>query len=110
MAPVPPREAKRAAVAPAANHVLLRLLDLAEQTWVGAAEIGRIPEEAGLKLRTLEAEIYFLRELADVVRALPLRVYKEPDQRERLIDAVQEALDDAVRREEEALDAQGEGG
>jgi type III secretion protein W len=96
---------KRAAVAKASNAILLRLLDLAEQAWVSAADVERIAAEAGLKLRSLEAEIYFLRELAEIVRALPFRVFKEIDQRERLIDAVQEALDDAIRREEEALAA-----
>ncbi|HET6467206.1 MAG TPA: TyeA family type III secretion system gatekeeper subunit [Geminicoccaceae bacterium] len=110
MAAAPAKDPRRAAVAPAANRVLLRLLDLAEQTWVGPAEIGRIAAEAELKLKTIEAEIYFLRELADVARALPLRLFKESDQRERLVDAVQEALDDAIRREEEMLAAEDGGG
>ena len=35
---------------------------------------------------------------ADIVRAVPLKVYKDMEQRERLMDAIQAALDDAIRR------------
>lgn len=104
------KDPARAAVAKVANVILLRLLDLAEQSWVSAADINKIAGEAQLRLPSLEAEIYYLRELADITRAMPLRVFKEMDQRERLIDAVQEALDDAIQREEELLAEEEENG
>ena len=45
------------------------------------------------------------RELADLVRALPLKIFKEPEQRLKMVDAVQEALDKAIEQEEAELAA-----
>jgi type III secretion protein W len=88
----------------AADKLIGRLLDLAERSWVGPEDLTKLVADLGV--RELEAEIYLLRELADLVRAVPLKVYKDMDQRDRLIGAVQQALDDAIRREEDALDAE----
>ena len=87
----------------AADRLIGRILDLAERNWVGPEDLAKLVTELGI--RQVEAEIYLLRELSDVVRAVPLKVYKDMDQRDRLIGAVQDALDDAIRREEDALDA-----
>lgn len=91
----------------AADLLIGRILDLAERNWVGPDDLAKLVSELGI--RELGAEIYLLRELCDLVRAVPLKVYKDMDQRDRLIGAVQEALDDAIRREEDALDAAEEG-
>ncbi|HMR31382.1 MAG TPA: TyeA family type III secretion system gatekeeper subunit [Geminicoccaceae bacterium] len=91
----------------AADRLIGQILELAERSWVGPDDLRKLVGELGI--RQVEAEIYLLRELSDLVRAVPLKVYNDMDQRDRLIGAVQEALDDAIRREEDALDAQ-EGG
>jgi type III secretion protein W len=94
----------RKEVQKAADRLIGRLLDLAERSWVGPEDLTRLVADLGI--RELEPEIYLLRELADLVRQVPLKVFKDMDQRDRLIGAVQQALDDAIRREEEALDAE----
>lgn len=91
----------------AADRLIGQILELAERSWVGPDDLRKLVEE--MRIRQLEAEIYLLRELSELVRAVPLKIYNDMDQRDRLIGAVQEALDDAIRREEDALDAQ-EGG
>lgn len=91
----------------AADRLIGQILELAERSWVGPDDLRKLVEE--LRIRQLGAEIYLLRELSELVRAVPLKIYNDMDQRDRLIGAVQEALDDAIRREEDALDAQ-EGG
>lgn len=88
----------------AADRLIGRILDLAERSWVGPEDMTKLAAELGI--RQVEAEIYLLRELSDLTRAVPLKIYKDMDQRDRLIAAVQEALDDAIRREEDALEAE----
>ena len=44
-----------------------------------------------------------------MVRALPLKIFKDPEQRLKLVDAVQETLDKAIEREEAEL-AEEDGG
>ena len=80
----------------AADRLIGRLLELADRNWVGPEDLSKLVGELGVK--GIEAEIYLLRELADIVRAVPLKVYKDMEQRERLMDAIQAALDDAIRR------------
>ncbi len=93
----------QAAVA-AADRLVGSLLELAEASWLSGAQVEKIVREQNL--RTTEAEIYFLRELADLVRALPIKIFKEPEQRLKMVDAVQEALDKAIEQEEAELAAE----
>jgi type III secretion protein W len=78
----------------AADRLVSSLLELAEASWLSGAQVEKLVREQ--RLRTTEVEIYFLRELADLVRALPLKIFKEPEQRLKMVDAVQEALDKAI--------------
>ena len=98
--------AGRAAATAAADRLVGSLLDLAEASWLSAAQVEKVARDQ--RLPSTEAEIYFLRELADLVRALPLKAFKDPDQRLKLVDAVQEALDKAIEREEAELDEEGD--
>lgn len=56
-----------------------------------------------LGISECEAKIYFLRELAAIMRQLPLKVFSSPDDRLRLVDGIQQALDEAVDEEEDEL-------
>ena len=93
-----------APAAAAADRLLSSLLELAEASWLSGAQVEKIVREQNL--RSTEAEIYFLRELADLIRALPLKIFKDPEQRLKMVDAVQEALDKAIEREEAELAAE----
>jgi type III secretion protein W len=93
-----------APAAAAADRLLSSLLELAEASWLSGAQVEKIVREQNL--RSIEAEIYFLRELADLIRALPLKIFKDPEQRLKMVDAVQEALDKAIEREEAELAAE----
>jgi type III secretion system TyeA family effector delivery regulator len=46
-----------------------------------------------------EAQIWCLRELAEIARLIPLKTYSEPDARDLLRQAMQEALDSAIEKE-----------
>lgn len=90
-----------AAAQAAADRLIGDLLPLTEATWLSPAQIDKVVRDRNLP--STEAEIYFLRELADLARMLPLKMFKEPELRLKLVDAVQEALDRAIAREEAEL-------
>lgn len=97
--------AVRQEIQKAADRLIGRILELADRNWVGPEDLAKLVGELGVK--GIEAEIYLLREVAEIVRAVPLKVYKDMEQRERLMDAIQAALDDAIRREDEAAAVEG---
>lgn len=88
----------------AADRLISGLLGLAEASWLSAAQVEKLAREQ--RLPSTEAEIYFLRELADLARLMPLKAFKEPEQRLKLVEAIQEALDAAIAREEAELAAE----
>ena len=90
----------------AADRLMGSLLSLAEASWISGAQVEKLARAQ--RLGSTEAEIYVLRELADLVRAMPLKVFKDPEQRLKLVDAVQETLDKAIEREEAEFDEEGD--
>ena len=64
---------------------------------VNAQRIERLAD--GLGVTESEPRIGFLRELKEICRLIPLKIYQAPDQRELLRDAVQGALDPAIGNE-----------
>jgi type III secretion system TyeA family effector delivery regulator len=48
----------------------------------------------------LELRIFFLTQLREHIRLLPLKLYPTPDARSRMLDAIGEALDSEIAREE----------
>ncbi|MFO1349148.1 MAG: type III secretion system gatekeeper subunit SctW [Gammaproteobacteria bacterium] len=81
------------------GHALLRgILQIKEERWLNGGQVGAIVQDMGI--HELESEIYFLRGLSELVREIPLKAYQDPANRDKLRDAVQEALDEAIAREE----------
>ncbi len=79
--------------------LLGHVIGLMEDNWPTADKIGRLPPQ--LCARTSEREILFLRELAELLRLVPIKAYADEAKRPRLLDAAQGALDTAIDREEE---------
>jgi type III secretion protein W len=77
--------------------------ELMEDQWVGAPKIETMT--GTLALRQVEGEIYFLRELNAFFRNIPIKAYADPEGRDRLLQASQEALDHLIEREEEEEEA-----
>jgi type III secretion protein W len=73
------------------------LMSLTGDRSVSPQRIERLVD--GLGVGEGEPRIALLRELKEIVRLIPLKVYQEPDQRELLRDAVQGALDTAIENE-----------
>lgn len=81
-----------------AQQFLTESLNLKNQRWIDESEIQQMARSAGVQ--TLEQRIYFLREMRQVIRELPDRAFHDNDDRNRVNDAFQLALDQAIAEED----------
>ena len=82
------------------SGVLLKeVLELQMNPWLRPELI--TPLLAKLGVRDVIKAIHALREFKELARLIPLKAYPDPEQRPRLLDAIQLALDAAIQREEE---------
>ncbi|MEM9840700.1 MAG: TyeA family type III secretion system gatekeeper subunit, partial [Pseudomonadota bacterium] len=79
--------------------LLKGLVPLQDASWVSGQEIASIADR--IRFAEIESRINFLTDLLEVVRLIPLKSYLKPEARGKLLDAVQQALDDAVETEED---------
>lgn len=84
-----------------------RVMDLTEQAFVTSNAIRSFIGECGM--RKLLAKMDFARELMGLFRKLSPRLFEKEGDRERLVDATQEHLDDLIAQENEIGDAAAEG-
>lgn len=84
---------------PYTAHDLMReLLEMTTQRWVDPERFIQITSKLGV--RSSEMRIYFLTQLREKVRLIPLKLYPSPDTREKMLDALQQAMDSEISREE----------
>ncbi len=76
-----------------------QVLELTEQAFVTSAAVEHLVGECGM--RKLLAQMDFTRELTRVFRQLSPRLFAKEGDRQRLVDAAQEHLDDLITRENE---------
>lgn len=81
------------------SDLLGELLALQVQTWLRPESITPLPGKLGV--REIAQEIGFLREFKELARSIPLKAYTDGEQRPRLLDAIQQAMDEAIGREDE---------
>lgn len=82
------------------------LVDLRKEHFLGAMQIDRIVSKA--KAPDIEREVLFLQELLNMTRNLPVQLFDGEQGRMKVIDAVQESVDAAIRREDEYLASLGD--
>ena len=81
------------------HRIMAEVLELKDARFVDGTKITSLVNR--FSLRGIEARIYFLRELHQIIRKLPLKIFNDEQDRQRLLDAVQDALDRAIDEEEE---------
>ena len=79
-------------------EVMGKILDLTQARWMTADSITKLAVDA--RVSGVEALIYFLTSLKEIVRLIPLKIYTTTENRGKLIDATQEALDQAIDRDQ----------
>ncbi|WP_163834327.1 TyeA family type III secretion system gatekeeper subunit [Spartinivicinus ruber] len=77
------------------------LLVLQDKSWVRASDIDKFV--SALNLQDSEAIIGFLQQFKQLVREIPVEAFNDVDHRFNLLEAVQEALDIAIEKEEDEL-------
>ncbi len=77
---------------------ILRLLN---QRWISATDIEGIPGKMGVPGDNLGVKIFVLNQILETYRKVPDQYFKDPEHRENILEAVQEALDDLIEEEEE---------
>ncbi len=86
--------------------LLGRVLDLREDNFISAAQINSIVAEA--MPPDLEREVLFLQELLQMTRSLPSQLFDGHSGHMKVLDAVQDAVDNAIEREDAFYSAQEE--
>ncbi len=93
---VPPREGGLTAMS-----LLGSIVGLREMRFIGASQIESILAKAGAP--DIEREVLFLQELLSTTRKFPSALFDDDQGRMKVLDAVQEAVDRAIEREDEYL-------
>ncbi|EJG0482442.1 MULTISPECIES: TyeA family type III secretion system gatekeeper subunit [Vibrio] len=81
------------------SNLMADVIALVELRWVSSDEIWKVAN--AMELTAVEQKIDFFREFHKLVRAIPIDVFADEEQRQNLIQAVQKALDEAIDIEEE---------
>lgn len=81
------------------SNLMADVIALVEQRWVSGDEIWKVAN--AMELTAVQQKIDFFREFHKLVRAIPIDVFADEEQRQNLIQAVQKALDEAIDIEEE---------
>lgn len=74
------------------------LVTLCSETWVSSDRFARLAEDVGAS--RVEAQINFLTGVKGLLRDMPPKIFVDPDQRQSVFAAAQDALDAAIDREE----------
>jgi len=74
------------------------LLEMTTQRWIDPERFLQITNKIGI--RQSEMRIYFLTQLREKVRQIPLKLYPVPDIRDKMLEALQQAMDTEISREE----------
>ena len=80
------------------QHLMKALLPAMKQNFPDTRKVEQIAKEMGIKGDD-EASIYFLRELTNIVRDIPIKLYANPKHRRNLVQATQNAYQAAVEAE-----------
>lgn len=91
------REYSVATVKP--DKLMQRLVGLTGERWVSSDRISGLTREMGIF--DSEAAVGFLTRVKGIIREMPLKVFNDPESRNKLMSVAQEALDLAIEDEEE---------
>jgi type III secretion system TyeA family effector delivery regulator len=81
-----------------AHDLMKELLDMTTQRWIDPDRFIQMLAKIGV--RKSDMRIYFLTQLRERVRLIPLKLYPVADTREKILDALQQAMDIEIAREE----------
>jgi type III secretion protein W len=74
------------------------ILALKDEKWLTETHVLKLVEKVGTS--DLEARIYFLRNMRELVRLMPLKLFSDEESRFNLVGKMQQALDTLIEQEE----------
>ncbi|OCQ54611.1 Outer membrane protein YopN [Photorhabdus australis subsp. thailandensis] len=77
------------------------VISLIEKRWANVRDVEMLGN--ALELQDSETQIYFFRELKQLIRLIPVEVFSDEEQRQNLLNSCQLVLDTAIEREEDEL-------
>ncbi|MFC4160060.1 type III secretion system gatekeeper subunit SctW [Chitinimonas lacunae] len=83
-----------------AQVLMQELIQLSSERWISASRFTALTDRFGVHEPTAQVALLFGLKLA--AKDLPIKIFADQDSRQALLNAVQEALDQAIEREEEA--------
>lgn len=83
-----------------AHDLMKEVLQMTAQRWTDPETLTKVATAAGFSAPP--ARIYFLTQLREKIRTLPLKLFASPETREKLLESMQTALDREISREEVA--------
>ncbi len=81
--------------------LMKQLIGLRNENFVSSSDIDKIAQQG--KPETIEREVLLLQEILNAVRKFPVLVFDSVDNRMKVMGAAQEAVDEAIRKEDEYL-------
>ena len=81
------------------ERMLAFIIELKDAEWRGDEVIGQALEHTGLK--EPEGNIYFLQGFKEIARLIPLKIFEDSNQRERMLESVQQRIDQEIDHEAE---------
>ncbi|WP_142848247.1 type III secretion system gatekeeper subunit SctW [Telmatospirillum sp. J64-1] len=81
-----------------AEDMMSKLVGLTGERWITSDRVSAVARDMGVY--GVEERIAFLKGTRDILRDMPLKIFAEPETRDKLLGAAQEALDLAIEEEE----------
>jgi type III secretion protein W len=82
-----------------AFDLMKELVTITGEKWVGASRFAALADRKGLKEPAVR--IFFLTGVKELMRTMPELVFEDPEIRQSILNAAQEALDAAIDLEED---------
>ncbi|PJE79765.1 hypothetical protein CI610_01267 [invertebrate metagenome] len=79
--------------------LLEQILSMIEQQWVTESDFAKIPGQ--MNVHGIEAEIFVMTRIVDIVRTIPEEVFSNDETKQALLAAAQECLDSKIEQEAE---------
>lgn len=74
------------------------ILQMTTQRWTDPERFSKIATDASI--HAVDARIYFLTQLREKIRLMPLKLFSTPEARDKMLEALQAAIDQEISREE----------
>jgi type III secretion system TyeA family effector delivery regulator len=81
-----------------AHDLMREILQMTNQRWTEPERFSKIATDASIQ--AVDARIYFLTQMREKIRLMPLKLFSSQEARDKMLEALQAAIDQEISREE----------